>query len=92
MINEMTGFDAGGNSKSNEDARSPDPHVRDPAVARLKEAVKNMGPSLEEKNNIIHNFKRDGGGPNNVLQVCAVCGEKDKQIHLDNVGRQNYVL
>ena len=83
MINEITGFDAGGNSKSNEEARSPDPHVRDPAIARLKEAIQNMSPSLEEKKDIIYNFKRDGGGANNVVQVCAVCGSQDKQIHLE---------
>ena len=42
-----------------------------------------MSPSFEENKNIIYNFKRDGGGPNNVVKVCAVCGSQDKQIHLE---------
>ena len=45
MINEMTGFDASCNSQANEDARSPDPKVREPAIARLELAAKTIGPN-----------------------------------------------
>ena len=72
MINENTGFDADGNSKVNEDVRSPDPAVRDPAIDRLRQSAANFGPSLLEQRGIIRNIKNSGGGPNNVNRACAV--------------------
>ena len=85
MINEMTGFDASCNSQANEDARSSDPKVSEPAIARLELAAKTIGPNLLEQKKLLETLCDSGAGPNNVVKVCAVCGSQDLEIHLNSV-------
>jgi hypothetical protein len=84
MFHENTGFDQNNNGQLREDARSIDPAVRAPAIAALSASASTFGPSLSEKNDIVKNFKTQGGDgtSTNIFAACGVCGSSDIKSYL----------
>ena len=82
MFHEQTGYDFGNSRRSQEDARSPDAAVREPAIAHLKKIVCQLTPSLSEKDGILRSLQKDGldgGDHTNQLVACCECGRLDSQ-------------
>ena len=83
LFHENSGNLAECNGELADNLRHPDESVRFAAEERMEEVIEEMGPSIEEEEEICQDFQNNGWNTSLSFQACALCGRTGFNDHLE---------